>query len=197
MSRFRDLIYQCEQGLYQLLQKCFLSLGKKMVGWEKKHLLHLKTACWLMPSVKPALQLISSALTNRCHCKQKELICEVIGLKEWQNPLKFKRERTSLSEHMFMYQFLYHKLRISSRQIGKNNNNNKKKRSNLKPYETTEIHQSKMQYSAFNFMNDLTEETKSVHSLWIFPQGTFGKVDIPSHLILLVKMGNQKYFCSC
>lgn len=76
----------------------------------------------------PAPQLISSALTNRCHCKQKELICEVIGLKEQQNSLKYKCERTSFSEHMFMSLFLCHKLRISSRQIGKNNKKEKGKK---------------------------------------------------------------------
>lgn len=80
-----------------------------------------------MPSMKRAPQLISSALTNRCHCKQKELICEVIGLKERQNSLKSKCERASLPEHMFMSQFLCHKLRISSRQIGKNNKKKKEK----------------------------------------------------------------------
>lgn len=82
-----------------------------------------------MPSMKPAPQFISSALTNRCHCKQKELICEVIGLKDWQNSLKSRRERASLSEHMFMSQFLCHKLRINSRQIGKNNKKEKERKS--------------------------------------------------------------------
>jgi len=52
-----------------------------------------------------------------------------------------------------------------------------------------------MQYSAFNFMNDLTEKTKSVHSLCVFPQGTFRKLDIPSHWVLWVKIGKLKCLC--
>lgn len=148
----------------------------------------------------PAPQLISSALTNRCHCKQKELICEVIGLKEQQNSLKYECERASLSEHMFMSQFLCHKLRISSRQIGKNNKKEEKKTlkrqcSNLQPCETTETHQKKIQYPAFNFMNDLTEKTKSVNSLCIFLQGTLRKNRHSSHLTPWVKIRKGK--CSC